>query len=153
LYAAALRPTSPPDLQLAGFELWLFGLAYPSDPYLWARGYLRATAHCAGGGAEVWVTGSFLHTTHLAVWLEATERMYRAVAGTAQLATEDPYLRIEFQMERTGQLIIRVEITPDYDKQAHRFTFDLDQSYLPPFLERLRDLLHQFAPSESADRP
>jgi hypothetical protein len=45
--------------------------------------------------------------------------------------------------EGLGHITMVVAITPAHLSQAHRFTFTMDQSYVPPVIESCRTLLRQ----------
>jgi hypothetical protein len=47
-------------------------------------------------------------------------------------------------MERLGHLEGEVEITPDHLSQFHRFTLDLDQSYLRALIASCDAILERF---------
>ena len=56
------------------------------------------------------------------------------LAGEAELAGYEPDLKVTLKMQRLGHLEAEVEITPDHLSQFHRFSLDLDQSYLPALI-------------------
>ncbi|MCP4546590.1 MAG: hypothetical protein GY835_09020 [bacterium] len=69
--------------------------------------------------------------------------MHRTLSGTAELGCIEPYLKARIELEDgAGNLV--VEITPDYLMQQHRFTFEVDQSYLPELIRGLERLLQQY---------
>jgi hypothetical protein len=138
-------PLGPPDLQLAGFQLWVHGRECPGSDEYWDANWLRVTAHCGGTGASVWVTGPVLTTWELADWIASVEQLYRSLSGRARLQCMEPNLALCLEPEgRAGQLGLTVNITPDQVWQDHRFQFGLDQSYLPALLAAGRNLMRRY---------
>jgi hypothetical protein len=139
------RSLGPPDLELAGFALWVHGREFPDANGYWDGNWLRATAHCGGAGASVWVSGAFITAWELADWISSTEQLHQSLSGCARLQCLEPNLDILLEPEgRGGRLNLVVKITPDHIIQDHRFEFDLDQSYLPAFLRAGRRLVMRF---------
>jgi hypothetical protein len=56
----------------------------------------------------------------------------------------EPELAVSLTAERLGHITMVVDITSDHLSQAHRFTFPLDQSYLPPVIDSCRAILQQY---------
>lgn len=128
-----------PDLRLAGFQLWVHGPPVVDPrPY---EDWLNVTAHCGAGGASVWTSGEILQLGDVALWLKQTEEMHRTLSGAARLSPLEPWLSVLLTIDGTGKVEMEVEITPDPRNQRHRFTFSLDQSYLPAFLAQGRRLM------------
>jgi hypothetical protein len=102
-----------------------------ADDY-WDGNWLQVTVHCAAPGARVWVTGPILHVPEVAHFLRGIEALHASLQGEATLPCMEPELAVTLTAERLGHITMVVAITPDHLAQAHRFTFHLDQSYLPP---------------------
>jgi hypothetical protein len=129
-------PVEAPAVRLAGLTIWIHG----------ADGsWLRATAHCADSSAVVWVSGSILWSDGFAAWRDQLQAMYDTLSGEAALDSPEPELRVHLVFtDGVGHLRIRVDITPDCFRQAHRFDFEADQSYLPSLIEQCRALLSRY---------
>jgi len=56
----------------------------------------------------------------------------------------EPELAVTLTAEGLGHIIMVVALTPDHLSQIHRFTFTIDQSYLPPVMDSGRILLQQY---------
>jgi len=56
----------------------------------------------------------------------------------------EPELAVTLTAKGLEHLTMVVAITPDHLSQAHRFTFTLDQSYLPPVMDSCRTILRQY---------
>lgn len=130
-----------PDLQIGDLQLWVHGPeVVDPQPY---EDWLRVTAHCGGLGTSVWVSGEIIRLHDLREWLGQTEALYRNLAGFARLDPLEPNLSVALSVDHTGAVAASVEITPDHMNQQHRFSFSLDQSYLPAFLAQGRKLLRR----------
>ncbi len=130
-------------MQIAGLSLWVHDRQGPPPQYQPYEDWLRATAVCEADGAQVTTGGEILMWSDLTRLLESAQAMYDRLEGSADLSTVEPYLGLSLRMEKTGRVVMTVEITPDHMTQEHRFEFDIDQSYLPPFLTQLRSVLHR----------
>ncbi len=135
----------PPDLKIAGFELWIHGWAYPEAKDHDDANWLRVTAHCGANGASIRVHGSILRTTDIAGFSEHCAAMYRVGSGTAMLDPYEPELKVCLETaDRVGHIRAQVEITPDHLTQSHRMEFDLDQSYLPDIIKQCGAILEDY---------
>jgi hypothetical protein len=56
----------------------------------------------------------------------------------------EPELAMTLTAEGRGHITMVVDITSDHLSQAHRFTFTIDQSYLPPVIDSCRTILRQY---------
>jgi hypothetical protein len=114
-----------------------------ADDY-WDGNWLQVTVHCAAPGARVWVTGPILHVPEIAHFLRGIEALHASLQGEATLPCMEPELAVTLTAEGLGHITMVVAITPDHLAQAHRFTFHLDQSYLPPVMDSCRTILRQY---------
>jgi hypothetical protein len=134
-----------PDIELSNLRLWVHGRAFPKEP---ASSFdalqLDVTAHCGEVGADVWVRNILFRVDELDRWYQATKRMYQTVSGEAKLAPWEPYLAVDLQMDSTGHFTIEVRITSDHMNQWHTFRSELDQTFLPPFLNQCEMVLARF---------
>jgi hypothetical protein len=137
-----------PDLKLAGFQLWVHGpeTASPKTDEDW----LNVTAHCGAHGASVWASGALVQRVDLAGWIGSVGLLHRELSGFVRLAPLEQNLSVTLEVNRTGGIEMVVEVTPDPRNQRHRFQFDIDQSYLPPFLTQGRKLLDRYPPPGSS---
>lgn len=139
-----------PDLRLAGFQLWVHG--WESSSPNTDDDWLNVTAHCGAHGASVWASGAIVQRGDLAGWIENVGFLHRELSGRAGLAPLEQNLSVILHVDRTGGIEMVVEITPDPGNQQHRFEFDLDQTYLPPFLTQGKKLLDRYPPPASSRR-
>lgn len=65
-------------------------------------------------------------------------------SAASRLDPFEPNLSVALSADHTGGVAVSVQITPDTLRQEHRFSFALDQSYLPEFLAQGRRLLNRF---------
>jgi hypothetical protein len=134
----------PPEISLAGLQIWVHGRQFPDQQDYWDGNWLRVTAHCGGQGASVWVSGSIIHLSELLDWRDQTDQMRQTLSGMAALACMEPDLRVELKMESLGQITMTVRITPEHLSQQHSFEFAIDQSYLPGFLRECGEVLGEY---------
>jgi hypothetical protein len=95
--------------------------------------------HCAASGAVVQVSGAILHGGDLRQWLRDLEALHAKLTGVAELRNNEPDLRVRVEL-KDGRGTLRVEITPDLQRQEHRIDYDIDQSYLPELISGLHRL-------------
>jgi hypothetical protein len=139
--------TRPPDVHLAGFQLWVHGWEGDGVPVESYSDWLRVTAHCGGNGASVFVRGSIILASSIAAWVNDCERLYAELDGEAVLPDIEPYLRVRLTAHGpTGRITARIEITPEPLIQQHVFTFEIDQSYLPALIAQCRSVLKTYPP-------
>ena len=143
------------DLQLAGFELWVHGRPYAGSDEPYDADWLTVTAHCRASGASVWASGAILTASAFDRLARGCDELYARLEGTAWLASDEPNVSVQLTaVDRRGHVTMSVEITPDHMTQAHRFEFELDQSYLPAVAQQCRAVLARYPnPHASAERP
>ena len=135
----------PPDLKVAGFELWIHGRQFPDMSDHGDANWLCVTAHCGTLGASVWASGAILELTDIARWSAECERLHREWTGEAELSPCEPNLHVSIRpVDRLGHLIMRVQITPEHPSQHHVFDFDIDQTYLPLIVSQCRRILAEY---------
>ena len=94
--------------------------------------------------ASVWVTGPILHVSEIAHFVREVEAIHASLQGEATLPCMEPACAVTLTAEGLGHMTLVVTITPDHLSQAHRCTFALDQSYLPPLIASCRTLWRQY---------
>src|ERR1051326_3796837 len=88
-----------PDIKLAGLQIWIHSRQFPNADDYWDGNWLNVTAHCGGGGADVWTGGPILHAPDITRWLAALEEMGRTLSGGADLVSLEPELSVQMKME------------------------------------------------------
>ncbi len=132
----------PPDFKIAGFCVWVLGREFEDRQDFWDGNWLRVSAHCGAEGAQVRASGPILHLSEIHLWLEQATELHRNLTGTAELRCMEPNLNAKIELkDRRGNLV--VDITPNNLTQQHRFTFEMDQSYLPELTGALARLLQK----------
>ena len=134
-----------PDILIEGLEIWIHGRERPNTVDYWDGDWLRATAHCGAKGSEVWVSGPILHLSEIKSWLENLEKINSTLSGRANLDCMEPELKVEMSAESLGQVLMRVEISPDQLRQFPSFEFETDQSYLPHLIKELKEVLGEYS--------
>lgn len=133
----------PPDLKIAGLQIWIHGRQYPQAVEEYDADWLRITAHCGASSASVWVAGSLLSSWSFVQFARECEVLLRTLRGKAQLWSHEPELLACLEATDTlGHIKLIVDITPDHMTQKHRFEFEgLDQSYLPGVVSMCEGIL------------
>jgi hypothetical protein len=128
-----------PDLQIAGFQLWV----HNCDDEFW----LNLTAHTGALGASVWASGSILKLSDLAGLASQCEALGKGESDEAWLGAIEPELKVTIKRtDQLGHFSMHVEITPDYLNQQHSFEFEIDQTYLSEIVRQCRRVVTSYYP-------
>jgi hypothetical protein len=133
-----------PDLKLEGLQIWVHGRQFPDSHDYWDGNWLCVTAHCGGGGASVFVTGSFIHLGELDRWSIEAQTLQKDLNGEAKLACIEPELSVDLKCTSSGHITMEVRITPDHMTQGHWFQFGIDQTYLAPLIDQCQSILGEY---------
>jgi hypothetical protein len=133
-----------PDLDLAGFKLWVHGYQFQDADDYWDGNWLRATAVCSANAASALVSGPFIRNTEIKDWQLAVDELYLKLEGQAALDCMEPGLPVTLKAASLGSVAMDVEITPDHLTQEHKFHFSIDQSYLRRLSSQCARLLENF---------
>jgi hypothetical protein len=133
-----------PDLKLGGFSLWVFGRQFPEATDYWDGNWLNVRARVEAPGAVVEVDGPFVSVPELASFAKQLEALHATVVGEAGLRCLEPNLEIAIRPGSRGNVVAKIMVTPDHMTQSHEFEFDLDQSYLGPFLDGCKHVLSRW---------
>jgi hypothetical protein len=135
----------PPDVKLAGFQLWVHGRQFPEAQDYWDGNWLRVTAHCGAKGASVWAGGAILMVTDLARWVDQCQELWERKVSEAALYPLELELRVILRSkDLQGHILLRVEITPEPGQQQHTFEFEIDQSFLPSLISQCRTVIREY---------
>jgi hypothetical protein len=135
----------PPDLKVAGLQLWIHGRQFADARDYYDGNWLRITAHCGASGASIWVQGAILMVTDIAGFGDQCAAMLRGEADSAAFDPLEPELKVSLRVaDRLGHLRAHVEITPDHLAQSHRLEFDIDQSYLPEIIRQCAAIVQEY---------
>jgi hypothetical protein len=130
-----------PAITIAGFQLWIHGWQFAKASDYDDANWLRITAHCGESDASVWASGALLMTTDISRWADQCEALYEGKVNEAALVSFEPELEAQIKrLDGRGQLVLRVEITPDHLRQEHAFEFEIDKSVLPELVRQCREL-------------
>lgn len=134
-----------PDLQVAGFQLWVHGRQFPEAEDYYDCNWLRVTAHCGASGASVWAQGAILMVTDIAGFGDRCAAILRGEVKSAALDPFEPELKVCLEAsDSLGHIRAQVEITPDHLLQSHRFEFEVDQSYLPGIIKQCSEIVQKY---------
>ncbi len=139
-----VMPQGPPDIKLAGLQIWVHGLEFPDADDYWDGNWLNITAICRAEGASVGLSGNFIHLPEIERFLEETETLYKNLEGEAGLYCMELVLWVSLKALTMGQIAMSVDISPDYSTQEHRFKFQIDQSYLPALILGCKNILAKY---------
>jgi hypothetical protein len=142
-----------PALQLGPLRIWVHGRQFPEMTDAWDGNWLNVTAHYAGHGGAVVVTGSILDTVSFSVFGTALRKVYATLEGEASLKSVEPNLLVRVSRHgRSGGMVLRVEMTPDHINEGHWFEEAIDQSYLPPAIAACEKVLKEFPVLDPSER-
>lgn len=142
-----LTPTDlgEPDLNVAGFQLWVHGRQFPEAEDYYDGNWLRVTAHCGASGASVWAQGAILMVTDIAGFGVGCAAMLDGELKSAALDPFEPELKLLLEAsDSAGHIRAQVGITPDHMLQSHRFEFEVDQSYLPGIIKQCSEIVQEY---------
>ena len=142
-----------PDLKVAGFELWIHGRQFAEAEDFDDGNWLCVTAHCGASGASVWAQGALLMVTDIAGFGDRCAALLSGDKASAALDPLEPELKLSLEaVDRLGHVRAQVEITPDHLLQAHRFEFEMDQSYLPGIIRQCSEIVQKYPIRGQQDR-
>ena len=133
------------DLTVAGLHLWVDGRQNPESNDYYDGNWLRVTAHCYASRASVWAQGAILMATDIAGFGNECAAMLNGQRKSVVLNPFEPEIKVSLEAsDRAGHIRAKVEITPDHLLQAHRFKFEIDQSYLPGIIKQCSDIVQVY---------
>lgn len=146
------RQDQRPDLQIAGFSLWVDGRQFPDATDFWDANWLVVEARVEASGATVTAHGPFVLTMEIDRFYGSLKTMDQTLSGTARLDCMEPTLDITLTCSPLGQVSAEIALTPDHMTQLHKFTFDFDQTFLRPVLQDCLSILERFPIKGHRDR-
>lgn len=132
------------ELSLGGFRLWVFGRQFPDAEDFWDGNWLDVRAECETDFAKVHCGGPIIRLSELHQLKKDCEQIYQKLSGKASLDCLEPHLKLEIEMQSFGKCDLTVSMNPDIHWESHSFLFEIDQTYLPPFLHDLEMLLKHY---------
>ncbi len=137
----------PAHLKVAGLELWVHDRRSPDAQDYWEGNWLVVTVRCGAAGATIWTTGPMLRVPDLARWAAALDRLHQRPegVGVATLTSDEPNLTaVVRSTDRTSELQLVVDITPDPLTQEHRLRFAVERSALPDLVQQCRGIMKAY---------
>ncbi len=129
-----------PDIAVGGLSIWINHRQFETSTDFWDGNWVYAKAEFKSPDSWVRVTGSFLHLSDILHWLPELESMNKDLKGKATLHPMEPNLSVTMEMDSTGHIDVKVEITPDFIYERHEFNLQIDQSHLPKLIQDIKDL-------------
>ncbi len=133
-----------PSIQIKGLKIWVHGRQFPKEMDYWDGNWLLVTVECSSHDAEVTVGGPIIHLSELKAWADAANKMQNTLSGEANLECMEPNLAVKLAIDKSGHIMMTVDISPDHLLQEHRFRFEIDQSYLPELVRSFRSVLDAY---------
>ena len=133
----AIEKYGAPSISIGGLNIWIHSREFQVNDY-WDGNSLNATALCSTPTAKVWCTGAFLHLDGLSRWYKEILQLNDLLKGTASLNCWEPGLLVDMEINKTGHIATRVQITGDQMTESHEFKFSFDQTLLPELIESLK---------------
>jgi hypothetical protein len=136
--------TTEPDLRLGGVSIWVDGRQFPNVSDYSDGNWLIVRVRMDAPGASVKCDGAILMTTDIDQFRVELNALSETLTGEATLGSLEPQLKATLKAQSLGHIVVEVEISPDHLEQFHRFTFNLDQSYLPPLIAACERILERY---------
>ena len=142
-----------PQLELAGFKLWVHGVEDEYRSTHRDESWLNVTAHCSANGSSVWAEGSILQVSDLRHFGSGCSRLLEGTDRRAHLPSLERHLSIWLvRTDDLGHFTARVWLTPDPEREVHSFEFELDQTYLPGIVAACDRITREHGSADSAVR-
>lgn len=135
----------PPDINIAGLQIWVHGYQFVEADNYDDANWLRVSVHCGANNASVWASGSIITVNDIIGLASDSEKLYKKEIKELEIDPMEPELRITMKTcDSLEHFELTVEITPDHLSQEHTFQFEIDQSYLPALVGQCKKLLERF---------
>ena len=95
-------------------------------------------------GAWIRTEGKNLHLSELREFLTDIEQLESTLQGRAELDCMEAHLTVELVMGKRGDVDLSISLTPDTERQKHRFLDEIDQSYFPKIASAWRAILTKY---------
>jgi hypothetical protein len=146
------RQATALPLQLGEFKLEVEGQTYHDADDTWDATWLVTSASCRAPGATVTLSETVLTSWSVRRFRDGLDELMRSSQGCALLAAEGPELAVCVGPSAlAGQISVRVDITPNRERQGHWFSFDVDRANLPATIAQCGAILDEFPAREMAD--
>ena len=129
---------------MRGLSIWVDNRQFPQSEEYWDSNWLNVRIVAEAPGARVKCSGSLLMTTDFAAFRDRLEVLHRTLQGEARLEGLEPNLKVSLRATSLGHVEAEVEIRPDGFESFHRFSYSLDQSYLPSLIHGCEEILERF---------
>jgi hypothetical protein len=133
-----------PDMRLGGLSIWVDGRQFPNATDYYDGNWLMVRARMEAPSATVKCEGAILSSADIDRFRAELGSLCATLAGKATLDSYEPELKATLKAQSLGHVEGVIEITPDHLNQLHRFTLDLDQSYLPAIIDACASILRRF---------
>lgn len=139
-----------PDMDIAGFRLWVHGYANKDSADIIAIDWLTATAHISAKGTDVWLTDLPLEPGYIDL---LGLYCYEIVGGNARGASygygsDSPHLQFSINKNhRTGKLALNVSSEYGTEHlQIHQVKYDIELSDVGKVMRACSRILDKYPP-------
>jgi hypothetical protein len=123
-----------PDIGIGNFKIWLY------EKEAFEIGY--AIIACSSANSCVFLEGYYVDLDGLRGWKYECEKLYKTFSGLAELSFYEPHVKARITLNEKGQGSLYVEINcPDSMTEEHKYTFEIDQTYIGPLIQDLTKVL------------
>ncbi|MBF0548668.1 MAG: hypothetical protein HQM08_29835 [Candidatus Riflebacteria bacterium] len=134
-----------PDLNIAGFQLWVHGRQFPDSEDYDDVNWLRVTAHVGASGADVWVSGSIMQVNDILEIQRKCDALCKGDLTDISIQPLEPGLELHLhKADGLGHYNLKILITPNHLEQEHSFFFEIDQSYFIQIIRQCNDLINKY---------
>jgi hypothetical protein len=142
---AARAAAHAPAIELGDFQLIVHRRQFADAQDRWDGNWLCVTAQCAQAGAIVTAGGPIVEAGDLVRFRDQLLAIAHVGTGQAELRGAEPNLAVGVTArDGSGQLHVRVELTPEAHCQGHWFAFTVDPSYAAETVRQLDAVLALF---------
>ncbi len=134
---------------LAGFRMIILGRQFPDLNDFWDGNWLVVSCECHATGSSIQAAGPFVHLSGIVELLDKLENLQSMNCSSANVNFIEPNLGMEFEVDSLGQMKFCVRLTSDYERQDHRVTYELDQSYLATAISQCKNILLNYPIKDS----
>ena len=133
-----------PDLKIGWLSIWTLSREFADAVDYYDANWINIHVHIEAPGSRIDIQGPWIRNVEILSFRDELAVLNLRLEGVAHLRCLEPYIDAKITSRSLGHLDVVVDATPDPMTQTHRFTFDLDQSYLPPLIAQCDQILRDF---------
>jgi hypothetical protein len=134
-----------PDLQIAGFQIWIQERQFPDSSDYWDGNWLYCTLHCGSSDSDVWLKKApFIHIPELQRFCNNLMDFSRTMSGLARLETMEENLNLKIEASNPQEIEMEVFITPNPPVEEHRYSFNVTREQVESLQKQLNNVLRAY---------